>query len=619
MKSLYPIVLSIFCSVLFVGCDNEDDEVGPIKSGGTFAIAVPEIGRSLAQGMQVSENNQHIYLHAVGSVSNDLFYSSDGGETFSKSAINVNGNYIIDIDNNGAILTSGGAVILADGTNMSSSISGYDYILGDNGKIFAYSQYGEFKYRTTTEFDLHDVSGISVTAGNFKVVKAPGKGFAVIQATSGNTPMITANVIDEQSLDIAAFTVTIDRNQINGCNSLNAFMGYNFQRNNILVVKGCTGFAMCDLTSGTVEYVSYPDVESAVYTDLRDYPLQMDAEGNFYIMYSTYAQSTMPKVYRYDGSDFSELTDFISLSNGGNPFIVRGNNLYFNSKTIQGTSLAGMTRWDISNESREQLTAVIEPMPISDAVAIDVNNLLLVADNDLFKYNAATSELSRFSNLSNVTHVNILSDGKWIAGGMNKLYSSTNKGSSWELSDDLFASTGNGYAVNGTRMVNGEILIVGTNQSTYYNQSTGMWVDQYANAAVTGNGMSWSEANYAFPGDFQLSTITPEGIIYGGVQFIDPFTYQPSIIPKIVRPGVLSAEDATQGIPMLVTDAGEQIRLFAPTSYELEVQTRAGDNGEWQGTGSKFVSDGLVYGNYQITLANNILTLVYHSEVYVLK
>ena len=77
--------------------------------------------------------------------------------------------------------------------------------------------------------------------------------------------------------------------------------------------------------------------------------------------------------------------------------------------------------------------------------------------------------------------------------------------------------------------------------------------------------------------------------------------------------------DGRAGVPAIVTDKGEHITLQSKNSNELEIMIRPGEEGEWKGTGSKFVSNEQLYGDYQLRMASGRFTLVYHSEVYMLK
>jgi hypothetical protein len=618
MKKLLSLVLFSMALTL-ISCDDEPESIGSVPSGKTFSLVVPEIGRSIAKSIIVSENGEHIYMQAYGNVSNSLFYSSDGGETFVEKNAVSSLDRITGLDNDGTFVTSRGALFLADGTDMTSGLPGYQVILGDNGKVFAYSMYGDLKYRNTNEYEWQTLTPPAYAGWSLKVVKAPGLGFAIFESISPGSPLVKAHVIEESSLEMTSYELTIDHAQINGCNNLNAFLGFDFQYNNMVVIKGCSGLAIYDLSANTVEYRTYPDIDNPVYTDLRDYPVQMDDDGNIYVTYATYANAQVPSAYRFEGNDLVPLEDFYSDSNIGGVFLVNHNTAYYNSNHPEETIITSMVKENLSSGAKTQLRAVTEPIPVLEAVAVDDHTVLLIAEGRLYKYDANSSILSRYDDLEWVSHVNVLSDGRWVAGGQSKLYLSGNDGSSWTTEENIFASSGNSFSVNETRIIDGKLFVLGTNAIPYYNQTTGMTVMQYDNHVVVSGGPgSWSSANYQALSGFRPTCIGHDGTLYGGVEFVDPFTNQSSSIPYAAREGGPPVEFPA-GTPALVTDKGEHITLHSATSNELEIMIRPGEDGEWKSTGSKFVSSGQIFGDYQIKEAGGPFTLVYHSEVYVLK
>ena len=618
MKRLLSLLI-FTAAFVSTSCDDENEPIGPVPSGGSFSLAVPEVGRSLAKSVAVSENGEHIYMQAYGSVSNSMYYSSDAGDTFEEINSFSTNERIVNVDNDGTVLTSSGMLFAADGSNMSVSLPGYEFILGDNGKEFAYSAngMGDLKYRNTNENEFHAITPPVYSGSNIKVVKAPGQGIAVVEYLHAGNPEVKVHVISEATLDITGRTLTIDNDLINQC-GLNRFYGFNFQYNNVLIVKGCTGLAICDLSDNTIEYRTYPDDIDAVYTDLRDYPVQMDDEGNIYMIYASYINSQLQNVFRFEGNDLEPLDDYFQDASIGGVFVVNHHTAYYNSTTVDGTVIASMTKVDLSSGTKTQLRAIAEPLNISEAVAADDNTVLLVVNADLYRYSVSAGNLHRYDDLQHISHVNILSDGRWLAGSTGKLYLSGNEGSSWTAEENIFASSGDSYPVNETRLIGGKLLVIGTNIIPYYNQTTGMTVNNYSSYVVESTGPgSWRAANY------QLNSIQPvcighDGTIYGNIEFTDPFTYQPTMIPYVIREGAAAAE-FPKGVPALVANDGSQVRLFGANPNELEIQVRAGEDGEWKGSGSKFAPGGNLFGTYRLQMGNGIFTLVYHSEVYVLK
>lgn len=620
MKSLLSVLALVIPVIILSSCSPEEEPSGgDVPVGKTFTVAVPGIEQSLANAIHVSENGQHIYVRINNSVSSGLFYSSDAGETFVEKNIFTSNYRIESVDNEGTVATSPKSIFLSNGTQISAR-PGYDFILGDHGKVFAYDQYLNLDYRDTGSGDFETIEIPAVEGGSQIFVKAPGKGIALIDTKGSPDVKVNLHLLDEQSLAWTSHTITINYTEINGCNNLNVFLRYHVQHNNMLIVKGCTGLAVCNLNTGSVEYVPYDNPDLAVYTDLRDNPVQSDEDGNLYMTYSNYGASQYQYLYQYNGSEWHPVDDYVSVSASGSIYQVNHNRVYYNSETISGTSIKGMTVWDIGTDTKTPLKLISETLTISEAVAIDKDAVLLIADNKLFKYNIGSGMLHRYEGMATITHVNVLPDGRWIAGSIDKLYLSSDNGNTWDVEEAIFSQvSGNtSMGVNETIIINGKLVAVGTFSYKYDNLSTGLYIDKYDNQVVELNGSTWSSLPYQFPNDYIIACISPQGTIYGSVQWINSFTQQYESKSYVVHPGMPAAE-TTESIPQLITDNGEHIVMRkTKDGIDYEIETRAGETGEWKATGTKFTPP-VSYGNVRLALANGRLTLVFHSEVYVIQ
>lgn len=623
MKSFWSVLTLSVISLFFSSC-SKDDELsgGSVTAGRSFSLAVPSVSRTLATALHVSENGNHVYIKTEGSISNSFFRSSDGGKTFTEMNSFPSNYHIISVDNNGSFITTSNQIFKSDGTQIFPNLSGYNFILGDNGRIFAYSQSLHIQSKDPDEDNFDPITVPALTGQYQHFIKAPGKGMALVDRFGplAGDVAVTVHVLNEQTLAWTDYDLAINSNTINGCNNLNRFMGYQMMYNNILIVKGCSGFAVCDLDNESIRYVDFPDVNTAIYTDLRDNPMHMDDEGNIYLSYATYGASAIQQIYQYDGTGWKPLADYIPYSGAGSVFQAQHNTVFYNSSITSGASIKGLVKWDVSSGKKTPIDLPQVSVNIQDAVALNNNELLVVADNELYHYVKGTAQLSRYDDLTKISHVNVLSDGRWIAGGTDKAYLSSDNGKTWALHEQIFSkSGGNSMSVNESRIVNGKLLVVGTYAYKYNNLSTGMEVDKFDNIAVEFNGSSWTNAQYQFPSDCRIACISPEGTIYGNVIWMNSFNYQFESQQYHIMPGI-SPQSTNESIPEVITEKSEQIVIrTTKEGNSYEVYTRPGETGEWKSTGSKFTPP-VPYGDIRLSMGTSgILTLLFHSEVYTLE
>ncbi len=624
MKSLLSVLALITFVFTFSSC-SKDDELsgGPVPSGRTFSPAVPSVGRSLATTLHVSENGEHIFIKTEGVSSSSFFYSADGGETFTEMKTFQSNNYITTVDNTGRFITTYNQVFEANGTPVTLGLSGYSYILGDNGRVYAYNQNFQLQSKSLGSGDFQPITVPTFEGSYQNFIKAPGKGIAIVDrkgVLSGDV-QLKVHVLDEQTLEWTEHALAVNSTTINGCNNLNRFIGYQMMYNNILIAKGCSGFAVVNLNTEDIRYVDFPDTDNAIYTDLRDNGLYMDDNGTIYLSYATYADSQTQRIYSYNGTEWTLLEDYLPYSGVPTIFQAHHSKIFYNSTEISGTSVENLVVQDLSTDTKTGLNIPSRELEIQDSVAVTNDEFLVVVDNDLYKYEKSSDKLSRYDDLTRITHVNILSDGQWIAGGLDKVYLSSDEGKNWTLHESIFfESTGNNLmTVNESRIVNGKLIVVGTFAYKYYNFSTGMDVDKFDNLVIELNGGNWTQADYQFPADCRIACISPTGTIYGYVVSMNSFTYQYESVQYLLNPGI-APQSTTENIPEVITDKGEQIVIrVTKDGQSHEVHTRPGDSGEWTATGSKFTAP-VNYGDMRLLMGGTgILTLLFHYEVYTLQ
>ena len=614
--------LLTFTILLLTSC-KEDERVGPEGAlGKSFNLAVPSITSSIAYSLLVSSDGTKIFS-ATQANNSGFYYSSDGGKTF-KQIDNIYLNSATAIDNNGNILLSN-AQIFTNGAI--ASMNSFDQlILGDNGKVFSYNQNSAIiKQRTISGGDFTTVTTpFSATPGSggstYYALKAPGKGllFLDVSGSVTATRTVKAYLLDEASLTWTNATVTFNSGTLNTCNNLNRFERFTYAGNNTLTVKGCTGTALIDLTTTNATNLTYPPIENVIDTDLRDGQIFVDNKKQVYIIAGSYDDLTRKYAYKFDGTQWAQVDGFLALNTTSVFAADQAGNIYFNSVKGAGESLKGAVKMNVNTGTQTGLTLPTTGLTISDAATIGNDHVLVAVEGTLYDYDVVSGTKISTA-LKDINHINVLSDGRWLAGGTNHLYLSGDNGKNWIETKNIFSSIDpkmGSAAVYKSRIINNRIVINGVHKYLYYNLSLGVEQKKYDNIMIEFDGQTATKLSYQFPPDFLVSSLGPDGTAYGTALFVsefgtvvDRYDLKENVTPERLKNGGIT--------PQEITDSGLQMTINnTKDGLGFEVVTRGSSAEDWASSNTPLPGGAGSYDGLQIRLSGDKVLFIRQSEVY---
>ena len=617
---LKPTALIILSFLIIISCKEDDPSGAEGALGKQFNLALGQVTSSLATSILVSADGTKIFV-STSPTGGPYYYSADGGKTFTQKE-NIYLRYATYIDNQGNILTSDKYLFV---NSAATTVTSFDeLILGDNGKIFSYNQNsGTIKYKNISSGDFTAVTmPITPTPGSggstYYCKKAPGKGLLFIDVSGSGTRTVKAFLLDEVTMMWSTHTLTFDTNSINNCTTLNRFERFAYLGSNIVTVKGCTGTAMLDLATSNTTYLNYPNIENAIDTDLRDGQIFLDNKKQVYIVVGTYADLNKKFVYRYNGTTWSQLDGYVALSQLPVFTADQAGNIYYNASDGAGESIQGAVKINVTTNEKTPLALPLVKLNITDAAAISSNTLLVVVEGRLYEHDITGNTITKMS-LSDINHINVLSDGRLLAGGPDKVYLSSDDGKSWTETKKVFSSvdaTKAGFAVTRSRIVNGKIMLTGVYSYTYNNLSLGITQNKYDNVVVEFDGSGTTKLSYQFPSDFLPSAIGPDATIYGVALFVSEFGTISDVyeLKQNVTPERLKMP---KGSPQIVTDDGLQMSVLnAKTGGGYEVVTRGSSGEDWASTNTPLPA-GSGSGTLVLRQSGDRLVFIHDTEVYV--
>jgi hypothetical protein len=616
MKSLIPYFLVI---ALLAGCSKDDDPAGPAGAlSKPFNLVLGGLESTIAYKLMVSPDGTKVLVGIDNDVNPVYHYSKDGGATFSPVAEGLSRNlrYASDISSNGLVLTSQNQVFQMEGGTQVPVSGGEFVFLGDKGKVFVFSHNtATLSHKSVGESTFQPVTNpVVIIPGAAVTVKVPGKGVAIIVSSgTGLEKTIVAHVLDESTLTWSSHSMQLTRNNINGCGALGMFEKYSFGGNNTLIVKGCTGMALMDLTAGTTKYVTYPVITNVIPESVRDGVTLMDNKGVLYLSGSS-SPENVSRIYQYKSDRWEIAFDNVD----GVWAIAMDNNgvIFHNSAIPEGTVMKSPVKVNTQTGARTLLGLPRTKEQILDAIALN-DEVILVSAGQLFRYDITAATLTKID-LKNIYHFNILSDGRWVAGGADEIHISTDEGSTWTKTDKLFSPSLTqfqvGMVVSQTRIVNGQLLIMGTSTYYYQNLTLGIRQTKHDNMVIAFNG---GKQNYQFPADLSPSALAPDGTLYGTAEFISDFGSSLDLYE--IKPGAspLRLDIKKAPTPQLITDDGLQMTVRnAASGSGFEIFTRKSVEEEWTSAGSTLPAAGASYSGLKLKAGGDGLTFINGTEIY---
>ena len=611
------VILFVALASILAGC-GEDEPAGP---GGAaqkpFTLVMAGLEGTIAHSLIVSADGTKVLAGVNNSTNPQLYYSKDGGTTFA-AVTDVAQNrikYPMSISNLGLVQTTDKKLFNIDGTEVTSP--GGDIIMaGDNGKVFTY-HHNEviLKYRNSGETIMQTVT-LPVDAKpnypfNYTAVKAKGKGVVFIASPVARADKsIGAYVLDESTMTWASYSIPVTWSKINNCNNLSMFERFSYGMNNTIIMKGCSGTAILNLAAGTASYLTYPEIANVIPETIRDGNVEVDVKGNIYI--SAGASYAGINVYVYKNNKWSNLDDY--LPNVAALAIDATGNIYYNSRKGEGTIVKTPVKLDVQAGTRKILSLPREKPQINEALVIG-NEVIVVTELQMFRYDITANSLKRFDLKGDITDFNVLSDGRWTAGGPDVLYISSDQGATWTETPKVFSSKdpkGAAMSVIHTRIVNGQTLVMGVATSTYYNLSLGVEQTKRSNMIVALDGAA---PNYQFPNDFSCSAIGPDGTLYGFAEFVTEFgsTRDQYEIKPNTAPHMLTLKQAPA--PIYVADDGLQMTINnADVGYKIH--TRKSVEETWTPVGEQLPGEVTNYTALKIRGSGNSITYIAFNAVY---
>lgn len=619
MKSILFFLLLI---VLLAACNKDEDPAGPAGAlNKPFNLVMTGLESTVAHSIVVSGDGNWILAGVNNQTNPDFWYSKNGGTTFSQVSQSMQNRVkgVVAISNQGVIINNQNQVWnLEAGTQV--PVSGGEYvILGDNGKVFVY----HFNSATLSFKNIGDANFQTITkpvvaqpgsANVYQAVKAPGKGVAfVVSPVTRANKNVDVHVLDEGTMTWSSYSVSVIWNNINNCNNLQMYERFTFGNAKTMIMKGCSGMAVIDVTSGQTRYVPYPVIENVVPESFRDGLTLMDNAGDLYISAGAFGQSSL--VYRFKDDqwklafDNRDASTVVALDANGN--------IFYNSWKSEALVMKSPVKENVQSGDRKILQLPREKEQILDAIVLD-DEIILVSALQLFRYDMASSSLTRFS-LDNISHFNILSDGRWVAGGSDEIHISNDEGKTWTKTDKLFSPSVTqfqvGMTVTDTRLVNGQLMILGTSTYYYNNLTLGLTQTKHDNMLVSQSG---GKQNYQFPSDMSDGVIAPDGTLYGSALFVSEFGSVSDFY--IIKPGTTPTRlTIKQGpTPHIITDDGLQITLRgAVEGGGLEINTRGNVDEEWKSASEVLPNSSSFNGVMKLRAGGDGITFINGPEVYV--
>jgi hypothetical protein len=394
------------------------------------------------------------------------------------------------------------------------------------------------------------------------------------------------------------------------------FTKFTYAGNNIITVKGCSGVAVVDLSTSDKTEITFPDIEHLIYTDIRDGQIFVDDKKQVYFAAGTYEDLSRKFVYKYNGTGWSVLEGYYPVGTMSVFAADQAGNIYYNASDGAGESIRGAVKIKVTSHERKALSLPLNQLLITDAAAISNNTLLLIVEGDLYEHDITAGTTVKTS-LSGVNHINILSDGRLLAGGADVVYLSSDEGKSWAGTTKVFSSvdaTKDAAAVSRSRIVNGKIILDGVYAYFYDNLTLGLRQSKYDNVAVEFDGGKSTKLPYTFPGDFQPQAIGTDGVIYGFA--VLQFDFQSVTDVYELKPNVASDRLPEGTSPQVIADSGLQMSVRGAQNGGLEVMTRNSSSEEWKSTNTPLpaLSSG---GSVDLRLSGDRLLVIHGTELYI--
>jgi hypothetical protein len=619
MKSLIPYLLII---ALLAGCSKDDDPAGPAGAlKKPFNLVMSGLGSTIAYKLMVSPDGTKVLAGIANEVNPVYQYSKDGGATFSPvgEVLNRNLRYASEISSNGLVLTSQNQVFQMEGGAQVTISGGETVILGDKGKVFVYHHNtATLSQKNSNESTFQPVTkpieASPGSAASYYAIKVPGKGVAfVVSPINRSDKTVSVHILDETTMIWTSHSAPLTHANINGCNNLSQFERFTFGSNNTLIMKGCSGTALLDLTAGTTKYVAYPALTNAIPESFRDGMTLMDNKGGLYVTTGVYGE-TFFRIHQFKDNKWELVSDNLE----GSSVMAMDNNgtFYYNSGKAEGTVMRSPVKVNTQTNAKTLLGLPRSQELIFDAIALS-DEVILVCNGQLFRYDISGSVLTNFG-LREITHFNVLSDGRWVAGGADLIHLSTDEGGTWTKTDKLFSPSLTqfqaGMYVSETRIVNGQLLIVGTSTTYYQNLTLGLTQTKHDNMIVDLNG---AKQNYQMPTDLDPSVLGPDGTLYGTAEFVSEFGNLIDLYE--IKPGVSATRlEIKKGpIPQVITDEGLQMTLGGSKSGSgYDVFTRKSIDGEWESAGDLLPNTATVRAGQKLRAGGDGVTFINGTEVY---
>lgn len=623
MRSKLPYILPILVIALLAGCSKDDDPAGPAGAvSKPFNLAVAGLESTIAYNILVSPDGTKLLAGITNEVNPEFHYSKDGGATFTQvgDGLNRNLRYASEISDNGIVLTSQNQVYQMEGGAQVSISGGETVVLGDKGKVFVYHHNtATLSFKNINESAFQPIEKPIVatpgSAASYYAIRARGKGVVFVSSPINRSDKtISAYLLDEATMTWTSHSAPLIYSNINGCNNLVQFERYLHGANNNLIVKGCTGMALMDLTAGTTKYVTYPTITDVIPESFRDGMTFMDKQGVMYVAARAYTEN-FSRLYQFKDNKWGALPD--NMVGYAVLAVDVNGNLFYNSSKAEGRVVKSPVKVAAQSGVKTLLGLPREKEQVLDAVGVG-DEVMLVSNGQLFRYDVASGEVTT-TGLTNISHFNILSDGRWIAGGGDFIHISNDDGQTWTKTDKLFSPSLTqfqmGMMVTDTRLVNGQLLILGTSTYTYNNLSLGIAQTKHDNMLVS---LTGGKQNYQFPVDMSDGVIAPDGTLYGSAMFVSEFGsindfYE---IKAGESPKRLTIKQGPT--PHIITDEGLQITLRgALQGSGVEVSTRSNVEEEWKSVSDVLPNTSAIQGIMKLRAGGEGITFINGPEVYV--
>ncbi len=615
MKSLIPYLCII---ALLTGCSKDDDPAGPAAAlDKPFNLVMTGLESTIAYSLMVSPDGTKVLAGINNEVNPEFHYSKDGGATFSPvTGMNGNLKYATELSSNGLVLTSQNRVYNMEGGTQVSISGGELVVLGDKGKVFVYHHNtATLSQKSITETAFQPITKPVVanpgSAASYYAIKVPGKGVGfVVSPINRSDKTVSVHILDEANMTWTSHNAEITWANINTCNNLMQSEKFVFASSSVMIMKGCSGMALIDIAKGETKYVKYPASPTTPNSDL-DGTIAIDNSGNMFIAAAS-ATEPIRRIFQYKSDKWEvafnnlESSSLMAMDNNGI--------LYFNSGAGEGTVMKSPVKVNIQSGAKTLLPLPRMKEQVFDAIALE-NEVILVTSSRLFRYDIASTSLTKFD-LNSISHFNILSDGRWVAGGADEIYLSSDEGKTWAKTDKLFSPSltpfQQGLVVTDTRIVNGQLLILGTSTYTYQNLSIGVTQVKHDNMLVALGG---GKLNYQFPADFSDGIIAQDGTLYGSAMFVSDFGNSLDFyeIQPATPPRQLTIKQGPP--PHVITDDGLQMTLGNAGSG-FQVVTRKTVDEEWTPVGSPLPNTTSSFSGLKLRAGGGGLTFINISEVY---